>query len=142
MNRRQALRTVAGGSMVAAAGCLFADEPTEPFNFAIVNRRRQRYAAEFTLRDGSDDVIVDGSVDIPPRPPADEEQSKLVFNELVQVSNGDTVAVQIEIDGESFEETYEITCVGNDNAENNFVFRIRHPEAPSSNGMEFAGSEC
>lgn len=143
MNRRRFLQRLAGGSVLLTAGCTAIGEDPGPFNFAIVNRREQPYHAEFTVRD-NDDILIDGSVDIAARPPGDGEYTVLNFDNITQVMNGDTIDVRIQLAGETFEETYEVTCNQSENAENNFFFQIRHPEAPTSSetGMEFAGSEC
>lgn len=144
MNRRQALQLFAGSSALLMAGCNSLGEDPGPFNFAIVNRREQSYSAEFTVRDDADEILIDGSVDIAASPPGDGEETVLNFDELTQVTNGDSINVRIQVAGETYEETYEVTCNQSENAQNNFFFRIRHPEAPSSSetGMEFAGSEC
>lgn len=144
MNRRQVLQQLAGGSVLLTAGCTFIGEDPGPFEFAIVNRREQPYQVEFTVWDDDDDVLTDGVVDIAVRPPKDGEYSVVAFEDLTRVSNGDTIDVRIQIDGETFEGTYEVTCNRSENAENNFFFQIRHPDAPTEteSGMEFNGSEC
>jgi len=144
MNRRQALQLFAGSSALLMAGCNSLGEQPGPFNFAIVNLREQSYSAEFTVRDDDDDILIDGSVDIAASPPGDGEATVLNFEELTQVTNGDSIDVRIQVAGETYEESYEVTCNQSEKAQNNFFFRIRHPEAPTSSetGMEFAGSEC
>lgn len=142
MNRRRFLRKVASGGALLTAGCTSIREDPGPFNFGIVNRREQEYHAEFTVWDDADEVVIDGFVDIPARPPADEERAELFFDDLLSVTNGDRIDVRIGIDDETFEETYEVTCNRSENAENNLFFHIRHPEAPTSEKMEFSGSEC
>jgi hypothetical protein len=144
MNRRQALQLFAGSSALLMSGCNSLGEDPGPFNFAIVNGREQSYFAEFTVQDDDREILIDGSVDIAASPPGDGEETVLNFDKLTQVTNGDSINVQIQVAGETYEETYEVTCNQSENAQNNFFFRIRHPEAPSSSetGMEFSGSEC
>jgi hypothetical protein len=144
MNRRRALQLFASSNALLIAGCTSLGEQPGPFNFAIVNLRERSYAAEFTVRKGADTILLDGDVDIAASPPGDGEKAVLHFDELTQVTNGDVITVRIQIDGETYEETYEVTCNQSETAQNNFFFRIRHPEAPTSSetGMEFAGSEC
>jgi hypothetical protein len=144
MNRRQALQLLVGSSALSMAGCNSLGKDPGPFNFAIVNLREQSYSVEFTVRDDDDNILIDGSVDIAASPPGNGEETVLNFDELTQVTNGDSINVRIQVAGETYEETYEVTCNQSENARNNFFFRIRHPEAPSSSetGMEFAGSEC
>lgn len=144
MNRRQFLQQVSCGCVLLTTGCASLGREPGSFNFAIVNRREQSYHATFTVWNDDDEIIIDGSVDIAAKPPSDEEYTVLNFDDLTDVTNGDTIDVRIQIDGETFEGTYEVTCNESENADNDFFFRIRHPEAPSSNesGMEFTGSEC
>ncbi|MFC7135396.1 MULTISPECIES: hypothetical protein [Salinibaculum] len=145
MKRRQALQYLAGGGTVLLAGCSSFSEDPGPFTFAIVNFRERQYHAEFAIRDDDDELIRDGFVDIAPSPPGDGEFSALSFDNLPPVTNGETIDVAVDIDGKTFEETYEITCNQSENAENNFFFRIRHPGAANTDtesGMGFFGSRC
>lgn len=145
MNRRQVLQQLAAGSILLTTGCTAIFEKPSPFHFAIVNRREQHYHVEFTVRDDSDNLLIDGSVDIASRSFGDEEEySALDFPNITQVTNGDIINAQVQIAGETFEETFEVTCNRSENAENNLFFQIRHEDAStlSEPGMEFAGSEC
>lgn len=143
MNRRQVLQHLLGGGALLTTGCTVLREDPESFNFAIVNRREQSFHVAFTLWDNNDEVIVDGAVDLASRP-SEEEYTVLDFPDIVRVNNGDEIQARVEVDGETYEKTYEITCNRSKNAENNFFFQIRSPGAPtdSETGMEFAGSEC
>ena len=144
MKRRQVLQQFASGSLFLMAGCSAFGEESGSFTFAIVNRRERHYRAEFTIWNDSDEIIRDGYADIAARPPGDGEFTALSFDNLPRVRNGDTITVRINIDEETFEETYEITCNQSEHAENNFFFQIRRPGAANTNesGMEFTGSRC
>jgi hypothetical protein len=143
MNRRQFLSQFVAGGALLTAGCTTIGETPEPFNFAIVNRRERPYTVAFTLWD-DDEVLLDGVVDIAARPPGDDEYTTLQFDDLARVTNGDTIDVRVEVDGETFEGTYEVTCNESKTAENDLFFRIRHPDAAtaSETGMEISGSKC
>ncbi len=144
MNRRRFLRRFTAGGALLTAGCTAIGEAPGPFNFGIVNRRERPYHVEYTLWDDADEVVIDGSVDIAPRPPDEGEYTVLDFEDLVRVTNGDEIGARIRVAGETFEDTYEVTCNRSENAENNWFFQIRHPDAPttSETGMEFDGSRC
>ncbi|EMA65504.1 hypothetical protein C468_05968 [Halorubrum kocurii JCM 14978] len=144
MNRRPFLQQLAVGGALLTAGCTAIREEPGPFNFGIVNRREQSYHVEYTLWDDAGEIVIDGSVDIAPRPPDGGEYTVLDFPDLIRVTNGDEIDARIQIDGETFEDTYEVTCNRSENAENNWFFQIRHPDGPttSETGMEFNGSEC
>ncbi|QLD86160.1 hypothetical protein HWV23_10635 [Natronomonas halophila] len=143
MNRRRVLQHLLGGGALLTAGCTVFGENPGAFTFALVNRREQSFHVEFTLWGDNDEVIIDGAVDLASRPP-EEEYTVLDFPNLVHVTNGDEIEAQVTVDGETYEQTHEITCNQSENAENNFFFRIRSRGAPteSETGMEFAGSEC
>lgn len=93
MNRRRVLHGIASGGALLSAGCVSIGEDPGPFNFGIVNRREQSHHVEFTLWDDADDVIIDGSVDIAPRPPGDGEYTLLDFPGLIRVTNDDEIDV-------------------------------------------------
>lgn len=143
MNRRCVLQYFAGGGALLATGCTALGNDPGAFNFAIVNRREQSYHVTFTLWNDDGDEIIDGAVDLAPRPP-EEKYTELDFPDLLRVTNGDEIEARVEVGGKTYEGTYEITCNDSENAENNFFFRIRSPGAPtdSENGMGFFGSEC
>lgn len=146
MKRRRLLQGLTALAATFTTGCTSVTEEPGPFNFGIVNRREQAYNVEYTLRDGGGDgeVIIDGSADIAARPPDPSERTVLAFEDLVRVTDGDEIHARVQVDGRTFEETYTVTCNQSENAENNWFFQIRHPEAPADTelGMEFNGSEC
>lgn len=144
MNRRRLLQRLGTGGMLFTAGCASVGEKPRPFDFAVVNRRERSYHVEFTLWNDADETVVDGAVDIAPRPPADEEYTRMSFDDIARVTNGDSIEARVRTAGETFEETYDVTCNRSGNAENTLVFSIRHPDAPDADGsgMEFRGSEC
>jgi hypothetical protein len=63
---------------------------------------------------------------------------------LIRVKNGDEIEVQVQVEGETYRGTYEVSCNQSDNAENSYFFRIRHPgsHTDTGEGMEFSGSRC
>lgn len=141
MNRRRVLQQVAVGGALLTAGCTTLLEEPRPLNFAVVNRRQRSYHLEFIVWD-DDGEVLDGVVDIAPRPPGDGEYTVLQFPDLTRVRNGDVIEIRVRVAGETFEESYEVTCNESERAENDVFFRIRHPDAPTANdsGMEFSGS--
>lgn len=143
VNRRRVLQYLVGGGALVTTGCSVPEEDSGAFNFAIENRRERSFHVAFTLRDDDGEIIIDGAVDLASRSP-EEEYTVLDVPDLVPVTDGDEIEARVEVDGETDEQTYEITCTRSENAENNVVFQIRSPGAPtdSETGMEFAGSEC
>ncbi|WP_147376705.1 hypothetical protein, partial [Halopiger aswanensis] len=118
MDRRQVLQQIAGASILLTAGCTTILENSGSFHFAIVNHREQQYHVEFTVSDNSDEILIDGAVDIAPRPSGDEEYTALDFPDLTRVTNGDIIDAKVKVGGNIFEESFEITCNNNQNAPN------------------------
>lgn len=141
MHRRQVLASLASGGSLLAAGCAVPGTDPGPFGFAIVNFRQQSFHVAFTLRhDG--ETLVDGAVDVAARP-SDEEYTVLRFDDFARVSSGDAIDAQVTVDSESFTTSYEVTCNRSETAGNELYFRIRDPEATTTDsGMEFAGDVC
>ena len=141
MHRRQVLASLASGGSLLAAGCAVPGAEPGPFDFAIVNFRRESFHAAFTLRhDG--ETLVDGAVDVAARP-SGQEYSALQFDDLDRVTNGDTIEAEVTVAGESFTTSYGVTCNRSETAGNELYFRIRDPEATTTDsGMGFAGDEC
>jgi hypothetical protein len=88
-------------------------------------------------------VVIQGSDDFPTAKDR-ESVAGLYFENLIRVKNGDEIEVQVQVEGETYRGTYEVSCNQSDNAENSYFFRIRHPgsHTDTGEGMEFSGSRC
>lgn len=138
MRRRSFLLSTSTCGFLLGSGCVTLGEDAGPLTFGISNWRNRRYMADVRLRKG-DDAILDGRFDIPAKQPTDEDPVGVLLEDIVRVTNGDTVEARVQLDGDEFTGRYEVSCNQSENAENNFFFRIYSSE---DRGMEFTGSEC
>ena len=109
MIRRCLLQRLGGGGILLTAGCASVGETPRPFDFAVVNRRERSYHVEFTLWNDADETLVDGAVDIAPRPPGGDEYTRMSVDDIARVTGGDSIEARVRTAGETFEESYAVT---------------------------------
>jgi hypothetical protein len=138
MKRRRFLTAAGSGSLALAAGCSSVLEASGPFHFGITNWRQRAYTADLTLETG-EETLVDGRFDIAANGPDREDPPGIYLQGVTQVKNGDVVAAEVVLDGETHRGRYEVTCNRREGSENDFFLYIRSPEAGP---IEFSGSRC